>query len=352
MSIATTAEGQVLLLTAGILALFVIPLALWVLTLAGRIVRVLTGVDAGGWLVLAPVLAVPLGLVYASLRLDEAGEVRTAQVVDRAEQVRVEPGGDWRHDRSLTVRFGQQTAVLGDVDATTFGHTPVGASLELRTLRLADQLSLVRLPSVSTSTLVPWDLVQPAVLLIGASVIIWRLRRTRRGKGLIVVVILGAAAYPLAHADQVARERNDLDGATQHASATILDVTRVTRIDTGGRRRSDWHDVPQPYDIVQIEVRDPSYVDSRVLAVDAVDAAGAQPLIKGASVSVAYAPGSPQDARLDGRARSHYWKTTMGVYQDYALFAGGVLALLVGLSLVGRLVRTRRPSYTAGESIR
>jgi hypothetical protein len=350
MSIATTSNGQALLLVASILALFVIPITLWLLLGVGRIVRLLTGVDVGGWLVVAAVAAVPLALLYASLRLDEAGEIRTAQVTDRTEHVTIQSSGDWRHERNLTIRYSGQAAVLGDVDAGTFGHTPVGASIEVRALRLADQFSLVRLPGVSTSSLVPWYLVQPAAVLVAVGLLVWRLRRTSLGGALLVAAVLGAAALPLVHADELARERADLSAATQHATARVVDVSRVTRIDIGGRRRSDLHDVPQPYDIVQIDVPAPGAVDNHVLAVDAVDADDAQPIITAATVAVVYPPDGPQDARLEGRARTHYLKTTLGVYQDYALIGAGVLALLLGLTLFGRVFGLRRPSRATGSA--
>jgi hypothetical protein len=315
------------------------------------LVRRLTGLNLGLPVTLLVVAAVPLGLLYASLRLDEVGDIRTATVTERAEQVSIGAGGDWQIERRLTLGYStpesqnprstQQTTTLHDTDPVAFAHTAVGSSLDLRVLRLADQISLVRPASVSTASLVPWDLVQPAALLVGAIVVVWRLRRTSLGKALIAAVVLAGLSYPLVHAAQIAGERSDLSGATQHATATITDVTRITRIDIGGRRRTDYHNVPQPYDIVQLELREPG-AGERVLAVDAVDADDSQPLARGATVSVVYPPEAPHAAQLEGRARTYAWRTTLGVYQDYALLGAGVVGLLLAVALLGRMFRVRR----------
>jgi hypothetical protein len=355
MSIATTADGQVLLLVASIAALFVVPISLWALFGVARVVRLITRVDLSLPLSIALVAAVPVGLLYLSLRLDEAGETRSAQVVDRAEQVSLRSDGDWRDDRALTLRYVSDgaplTTVLHDTDPTTFEHTQVGSSFDLRVLRVLDRFSLVRPTAVSTSSLIPWWLIQPAAVVLGVGLVGWRLRRRGPGKLVLVALVVGAASYPLLNAAEHARQQQDLSSATQHTTASVLDVARVTRIDIGGSRRSDYHDVPRPYDIVQLQLREPGYVDP-VLAVDAVDADDRQPLVKGASVAVVYPPDAPHDARLEGRARTHYFETTLGVYEDYALVIVGLLGVLVLIGVVGRVFRRRRPSYSAGGSIR
>jgi hypothetical protein len=42
-----------------------------------------------------------------------------------------------------------------------------------------------------------------------------------------------------------------------------------------------------------------------------------------------YAPDNPHAARITGQARTHYWRTTLGVYADDAVTLAGLGALVV-----------------------
>ena len=131
---------------------------------------------------------------------------------------------------------------------------------------------------------------------------------------------LGALSYPLVNADRQWRERDDLRGATERTSATVVESTHITEInvlpndvhDDFGLNR---HTVPQPYDVVQVELPAAGY-PGQVTAVDAVDAVSG--LLPGQLVPVAYTRTIPMAhgskaarARITSRRRSGCTPTSL-----------------------------------------
>jgi len=369
LSIVTTPDTLTIFLVVAIFGIVGVPLLLFILaTLTSLLQRVL-GINLGPPLFL---LGIPAAFIVASLALDNSPQVRTAQIIDKYERVHIDARGSWSEERALLVRYAVDGKPLPPVksagdgraallsagsaeesttlhpDARRYDHVRLGDPVQLRILYLRGQFGLARPAGESTRTQVPWNLVQ-AYVAIGALVLLaWRLRKTVVGYALIAMLVLAAFAYPLVHARQVSAERNDLSRATQHATATVVNATRVTEIDlsprNGSRRRNlGRHTVPQPYDIVQLEFVPIGYPDT-VLAVDAVDVNTAGGLAKGARVDVVYAPDEPHNARISGQSRTHYWRTTVGVYMDDATYyAVIVLLLVVGVGIVHVFRRRTRP---------
>src|SRR5581483_6967711 len=239
----------------------------------------------------------------------------------------------------LQAARGAQLSATLATDTATYDQLRLGDPFALRVLRLGGALSLVRPAGASTSGLLPWGTLVPALAALALALLGWRQRRTRPGQALLALLGLAALAFPLAQAYQEWRLRDDLSGATARATASVLDATRVTEVSLlpNDVRGVDRHQVPRPYDIVQLQLQPPGYADA-VLAVDAVDADG-DPLVQGAEVQVAYAPDDPHGARILGRTRTHYWRTTLGLYADEALLAGALVALALAIAGLQRWLR-------------
>jgi hypothetical protein len=236
------------------------------------------------------------------------------------------------------------TANMG-VDSHHFDSVVVGDAFELKVLPLRSGVSVVRPADVSTRSLVPtgtleWGIGLAAVLFVGL-----RLRRHRVGVVILVGLALAAGFYPLYHADQLWHEREDLSRATLRASASVVETTRVTEINVLPNDvenvELNRHQVPQPYDIVQLELKPPGF-PGPVTAVDAIDASTLGDIASGQQVSVVYPPDEPHGARIEHQTRTHYWQTMRGVYTDYAVYFGGFIGLVVAWYLISRAWRARR----------
>jgi hypothetical protein len=79
-----------------------------------------------------------------------------------------------------------------------------------------------------------------------------------------------------------------------------------------------------------------------VTAVDAIDATDGSGLTPGQLVTVVSAPDDPHGARLDGQARTHYWRTTLGVYTGFAVYLAAVNILLLVIGRTGCQLSARK----------
>src|SRR5581483_6002045 len=242
----------------------------------------------------------------------------------------------------LQAARGAQLSATLATDTATYDRLRLGDPFALRVLRLGGALSLVRPAGAPARGLLPWGALVAALAALALALLGWRQRRTRPGQALLALLGLAALAFPLVQAYQEWRVRDDLSGATARASANVLDATRVTEVSLlpDDVRGVDRHQVPRPYDVVQLQLQPPGYPDAvlAVLAVDAVDADG-DPLEQGAEVQVAYAPDDPHGARILGRTRTHYWRTTLGIYADEALRVGALVALALAIAVLQRRLR-------------
>jgi hypothetical protein len=373
MTIAGTPDALTLVLLVGIFGIVAVPLALAVLAALLSLLRRL-GLDLGPAPGVLLLLGLPIALLVTSMALDRSGEARTGQVIDKSENVRVHAEGDWSDDLALTVRFandgaplppvrstgaaiGEVTSARGamssakmGVDSLHFDSVIIGDSFDLKVLPLRSGVSVVRPADVSTRSLVPtgtleWAIGLAAVLFVGL-----RLRRHRVGVVILVGLALAAGFYPLYHADQLWHEFEDLSRATQRSTATVVDATRITEINVLPNDvenvELNRHQVPQPYDIVQLELHPPGF-PGQVTAIDAIDASASSGLTQGQQVLVAYPPDDPHRARIENQTRTHYWQTMRGVYTDYAVYLGGLIVLVLAAYLITRAYRARQ---TVGRS--
>jgi hypothetical protein len=277
MTIAGTPDALMLVLVAAILGIVVVPVALMILALLLSLLRRL-GLDLGPAPAVLLLLGLPVALLIASMALDRSSEARTGQVIDKSENVRVHEEGDWGDDFALTVRFANDGAplppvrstgaALGEVisargamstanmrvDSRHFDAVAIGHPFDLKVLPLLSGVSVVRPADVSTRSLVPAGALEMGIGLAAVLFLGLRLRRHRVGVVIMVGLAVAAGLYPLYHSDQLWHEREDLSGATQRSSATVVDTTRVTEINVFPNDVENVdlnrHQVPQPYDIV------------------------------------------------------------------------------------------------------
>jgi hypothetical protein len=357
MSFIGTTDAHTAFLAVAIVGIVAVPLLLIVVYGVTWLLQRVTGIDLGTPVLRLMLLAIPVTLLAASLALDRSPEVRIGQVIEKSERINLDAQGSWSDDLGLTVRYavngaplrpvrstgealadfqsagGSQVSTTVAPDSASYDRLKLGDPFPLRVLRLGDQFGLARPADRSTRSLLAETPLGPGLVVLGVVLFAWWLRRTPLGYSPIALVALAALGYPLLHAHQVWRERSDLSGATQQAVATVVDVTRITVInfaptDVHDLMGFDRHRVPQPYDVVQLEFMPPGYPDT-VLAVDAIDAGHAGGLAKGARVDVVYTPDDPHAARITGQTRTHYWRTTLGAYTDYAVPLAGLAALFV-----------------------
>lgn len=357
MSFVGTADAHVAFLVVAIVGIVAVPLLLIAISAVTSLLQRLTGINLGTPVLRLILLAIPVTLLAASLALDRSPDVRTGQVIEKSERIRLDAQGSWSDDLGLTVRYAVNGAPLppvrspgdaladllsagsGQVSTTVapdpagYDRVKLGDPFALRILRLGDQFGLARPADRSTRSLLAETALGPGLVVLGVALFAWWLRRTPLRYAPIALLALAALGYPLLHARQVWRERSDLSGATQQAAATVVDVTRVTAINLVPNDLHDplglnHHQVRQPYDIVQVQFMPPGFPDT-VLAVDAIDAGGAAGVAQGDRVDVVYVPDDPHGARIAGQARTHYWQTTLGVYTDDAVALGGLGALVV-----------------------
>ena len=276
MSIGTTLNNQTILLAASIVGLIAVPLALWlvvtVLQLAGRVLGFHFRIPG-----LVLVVAAIAGLAGGSLLLDSSGVARPAQVIDKHEMVYTHPDGSWEQRLSLRVRYSttgdpiprftttsaallDATGVHNTIELATlapaaadFDRLHLGDSIEVRISRVGTLFSIVRPANQTTRTLIPPNILEDA-LAIGALVYLaYRLRKTFVGKVVLAGVIVIACSVPLVLADQNWQRNSDLSGATEHATATVGQVTRVSEVEIGDENEGT-QSVPilQPYDVVEL----------------------------------------------------------------------------------------------------
>src|SRR5262249_16018219 len=150
-----------------------------------------------------------------------------------------------------------------DVDPALYDQFHVGQSIPVHCVRLANLFLFTRLAQQTTLSVIPWNIVQIGVVLIGAALIVWLWRKSR------LYGILTLVAWLVRLALIVVLPMVPPRGEEHSASATVVKVNHFTQV-VLSTRRSDHYDTPQPFDIVQFSFT-PQGLSDPVVAVDAVD---------------------------------------------------------------------------------
>ena len=304
---------------------------------------------------------VTLGLlVGGSVWLDRRGEVTTARVASKQEEITVQqvPAGGWIRWYRVGVEFPTRDAGHGMATVTLpqprYDALHPGDSIQIRYLSFFPILARAADRSTGQAALDvaghfandPWLL--PFLLwLLGGFVALWIASRV----AIVAIVVAGLAWIAFAFPTQFPTPR-PLPPAPVEGTARVTAVTLVTKAParSTARRRSRFgrgtsesiRRLAMPYEVVQLRFAPPDLPDS-VVAVDAVDSASIAGLTVGAIVPIAYDPRSPREARMTlgsrtyrDRNRYHFLVPVMGL---------GVLGMLGAWGVRhGRVRRARTAS--------
>ena len=350
MSIGQTPENISILL---LLALAYIP-TLFLLIGLGALIRTLLRIQSAYFGLGFIVLLLFGPLIGASLYLDTAGKIVPAQVVKREESIDYREQGDWQHKFSFVIQYDDEnqsneanqlevTAHFG-ADAATFDRLHEGEIISVRTVNVGRWLNLVRLANQTTLTWLPWKWIGGGLGVIMFGIGLWRLSKVRFGYGVIAIILLALAVWPLLTQLGEGQRSEDLSLTPLRATGTIQAIERVTEIDPlpsyGSGGSNSWEtriNTLQPYDIVSVRFTPQGYEQS-VLGVDAVDANSVvvQP---DAPVEVAYARTEPRSVRLLSGTRSHYWKNPFEWVKQQILSLLLIALLILAFSWLGNKAR-------------
>ncbi len=344
MSIGQTAENIPILI---LLALAYIP-TLFLLIALGALIRSLLRIQSAYFGLGFIVLLLFGPLIGASLYLDTVGKVVPAQVVKREESIDYREQGDWQHKFSFAIQYstGNQPEVIAtfSADAATFDRLHEGEIISVRTVNVGRWLNLVRLANQTTLTWLPWEWISIGLGVILLGIGLWRLSKVRFGYGMIVIVLLALAVWPLLTQLGKGQRSEDLSLTPLRATGTIQVVERVNEIDPlpsyGSADSNSWEtriNALQPYDIVSVRFTPQGYKQS-VLGVDAVDANSVVVQLD-APVEVAYALTEPRTVRLLSGTRSHYWKNPFEWVKQQILSLLLIALLILAFSWLGNKAR-------------
>lgn len=332
MTIGTTPDNAGLLILLTLAALPAVMLVFGVGALLQRLLRIQNGFFGLGF----ALLVVGGGLLGVSLYLDLAGQIISAEVVTKDEQITYRQEGDWRHPLKVTIRYvapAQSPAnATFTVDAATFDALHEDGSTYVRILPVKQWLSLVRLANQSTRTWLPWPWIGGGLAVLVLLVALWRwANRSKIGCLGLILFLIGLATLPLLFKLREWQQSRDPLLTAQRATVTVQAVQRVIWLDPlpsrsgGGDHWDTGIDVPQPYDIVTVRYR-PQGHDQALLGVDVVDAD--QPTLRvGMELAAAYSQDNPRRIFLLAANRSHYWKNPLA-------WVGIQVGLLAAMGLV------------------
>lgn len=254
-------------------------------------------------------------LVGGSLYLDRRGEVTTARVTSKQEEISVQrvPAGGWYRWHRLGVEFGTRdgSASMATVTVPQARYDAVqpGDSIGVKYLpffpllaRAADQSTGSALRDAAVQFGADPFLAPLILWLIAGAAGLWIAARI--ASALIVVTGLGwiALGIPFLFPSPAPPAP-----ATLETTARVSSVTLVTKAPARGRSRARGRAtrgagdrirrLAVPYEVVQLRYLPEGRTDS-VVAVDAVDSASVAGLVVGAVVPIRYDSAAPREARM------------------------------------------------------
>ena len=346
MNIGLAADDLLYALLAVPVGMVLVGLLFGVSSLLRRLLRL----KSDGYTLLFFILGL-VGLVYGgSLLLDGAGQMARGALSKKTETVQLRRQGDWSHQFNLTVGYSAPPAERANVQLRVtpqqFDALSEGQAVDLRVLPIYRSLALVRLASTSSRDLIPAAWLLYGVGAAVAFVLFRLLAKTTLGIWLVVLAVLAAAiTIPvwLTYTDWQAQ--SDSAGRTLRATATVRDVTRVTRLDyfpcsgSCSSRGDTAFDAVLPFDIVQMEFTPPG-ATGPVVAVASADDGTLPRLEAGQPIEVRYAAADPRAPLLPGTHQDHVWKNAgYFVLTDVA----AIVVVLIVLLLVARRKPRARP---------
>jgi hypothetical protein len=281
-------------------------------------------------------------LLGGSLWLDRRGELATAKVTAKQEEIRVlrVPGGGWHRWHRVGVEFDAQDSGLGMATLTVpqqrYDALQPGDTIRVRYLsffpllaRAADQSTGLAVRDAAAQLGADPFLLRLILWLVAGAAALWIAARIATP-----VIVAAGLAWIALGLPVLFPAASPLPPVTAEGTARVTSVTLVTKAPARAkpsrsrvaRRGGDSvRRLAMPYQVVQLRFVPDGRTDS-VVAVDAVDSASIAGLTAGAIVPIGYDPAAPREARMTQgdrtfreRNRYHLVGTKIGL---------GVLAML------------------------
>ena len=286
-------------------------------------------------------------LLGGSLWLDRRGELATATVKSKSEEITVQrvPQGGWFRWYRVGVEFETRDGTPGmatvNVPEPRYDALHPGDTMRVRYFpsfpllaRASDRSTGLVLRDAAVHFGTDPFLVRMVVWLAAGAGALWIASRL----GTLAVVAVGLAWIGLAFPLQFPRPR-PLRPVSVEGSATVTAITLVTKAPARSRARrrgragrslgESSRRLAMPYEVVQLRFASPGRADS-IVAVDAVDSASVAGLAVGAILPIRYDPAVPREGRLAGgtrtfreRNRYHFAVPVLGLGLLGTLFAWG-----------------------------
>ncbi|HYC33432.1 MAG TPA: hypothetical protein VEB59_14185 [Gemmatimonadales bacterium] len=301
-------------------------------------------------------------LVGGSIWLDRRGELATARVTSKNEEITVQrvPQGGWFRWHRLGVEFDTRDGATGMATVTVpeerYDAIHPGDTILVRYVpffpllaRAADRSTGLAMRDAATHFGADLFLTRLILWLAAGAVALWV--ASRIGTPLVVVVGLAwiAVAFPLQFPSPPPLRPLGVEGSARVTSVTL--ITKAPARRTARRRRAgrgfgeSTRRLAMPYQVVQLRFTLPGQQDS-IVAVDAVDSASVAGLVVGEVLAIRYDPLAPREARLSEgtrtfreRNRYHFAVPVIGV---------GVLGMLAAWG-ASRRRRTRGATAPASD---
>lgn len=253
-------------------------------------------------------------LVGGSLWLDRRGELTTARVTTKLEEITVQqvPGGGWYRWHRLGVEFDTPDGSTGMASVTVpeqrYDALHQGDTIRVRYVpffpllaRAADRSTGLVARDAALQFVADPFLISLVLWLIAGAAALWIAARIATP----VIVLAGLAwialglpflfPAPLPFAPVTAESTARVTSVTLVTKAPARSTSRRSRV---GRQAGDAvRRLAMPYEVVQLRFAPEGRLDS-VVAVDAVDSASIAGLAVGAIVPIGYDPAAPREARI------------------------------------------------------
>jgi len=254
-------------------------------------------------------------LLGGSVWLDRKGELATARVTTKQEEIRVQQvaSGGWYRWYRLGVEFDTHDGAPGMATVTVpqarYDALHSGDTIRVRYFpffpllaRAADQstglavrdAALQRGADSFLSSLILWLVAGIAALWIASRIA-------------TPVIVVAGLAWIAVGLPFLFPAPPPLPPVTAETTARVSQITLVSKAPARSASRSRSHvgwrsgdaarKLPMPYEVVQLRFTPEGRTDS-VVAVDAVDSASVAGLAIGAIVPIGYAPAAPREARM------------------------------------------------------
>lgn len=304
-------------------------------------------------------------LIGGSLWLDRRGELTTARVTAKQEEITVQQvaAGGWYRWHRLGVEFDTRDGSPGMATVTVpeprYDALHLGDTIQVRYLPFFPLLA--RAADQSTGLVARNSLVQFAADPFLIRLILWLVAGAAAlfmaARIATPVIVLAGLAWIALGLPFLFPAPSSLPPVTAESTARVTSVTLLTKAPARsasrtrsrvGRRAGDSvRRLAMPYEVVQLRFTPEGRPDS-VVAVDAVDSASVAGLAVGAIVPIAYDPAAPRQARMTlgnrtfrERNRYHMLGPMIGV---------GVLGMLGAWGWRHGRTRRARAASSAGES--